>query len=449
MSEFNKLFTQANQLLAEAKKIFADGEATAEQREQASRMLDDAKALKERGAKLTSIAEAKAEIDRFARNNQTIGANSGFKSLGEFIAAVLDAGSMKRLQVGLPLDPRLTGYVYKEEKGSGKFTKVYQDTNNTVGWGERKDLAESVGATGGFLVPDEFLPELRGVDAEASFVRQRATVIPMARRSIRIPVLDQTSTTAGQPHFFGGIVPTWTEEGASKDETDPSFRQIELVAHKLTCYTEVSDELVEDSVVSFDAFLRGPRGFAGAIAWSEEYAFLQGTGAGQPLGVLNAGATITRPRAADGDFSLEDAADMLAHFLPSSMSRGVWVMSQSVMPELLAMNGPAGNPSYVFTANVQGAPGLTLFGMPIIFTEKLPAHGTTGDILLADFSYYLVGSRQGITVESTNVYRFKNDQTSWRAVHRVDGQPWLQQPLTLQDGVTQVSPFVILGEKAS
>jgi len=280
-------------------------------------------------------------------------------------------------------------------------------------------------------------------------VRSRATVIPMARRSLRIPVLDQTGTSSNAPNFFGGIQPTWTEEAALKDETDPSFRQIELVAHKLTCYTEVSDELVEDSVISFDAFLKGPLGFAGAIAWTEEYAFLQGTGAGMPLGVLNAGATITVNRQADGEFRLEDAAAMMENFLPGGISNAVWMMSQSAMSELLSMNGPAGNPSYVFVANASGAPQMTLFGIPIIFTEKLPVQGSTGDVLLADWTYYLVGDRKEVTIESTNIYKFKNDQTSWRAVHRVDGQPWLSQPLTLADGTSQVSPFVILGEKAS
>jgi regulation of enolase protein 1 (concanavalin A-like superfamily) len=33
-------------------------------------------------------------------------------------------------------------------------------------------------------------------------------------------------------------------------------------------------------------------------------------------------------------------------------------------------------------------------------------------------------------------------------VHRVDGQPWLNAPLTYQDGTTQVSPFVTLTDHA-
>jgi hypothetical protein len=29
-------------------------------------------------------------------------------------------------------------------------------------------------------------------------------------------------------------------------------------------------------------------------------------------------------------------------------------------------------------------------------------------------------------------------------VERVDGQSWMDKPVTLQDGTTQVSPFVVL-----
>jgi hypothetical protein len=42
-----------------------------------------------------------------------------------------------------------------------------------------------------------------------------------------------------------------------------------------------------------------------------------------------------------------------------------------------------------------------------------------------------------------NAQNIKNQMT-WRVVERVDGQPWVERPITLQDGSTQVSPFVAL-----
>jgi HK97 family phage major capsid protein len=127
----------------------------------------------------------------------------------------------------------------------------------------------------------------------------------------------------------------------------------------------------------------------------------------------------------------------------------VWFMSRRWMSQLLLLNGPAANPSYVFIPNArEGAPA-TLFGYPVYFVEQMPAPGQVGSVLLADWSKYLVGDRQSITIDSTKVYQFQNDITSWRAVHRVDGQPWLSAPLTWSDGTTQTSPFVILGATAA
>jgi HK97 family phage major capsid protein len=406
--------------------------------------MEDAKKLKADAAQLKEIladgAEVKAALKAaddtheaddaltLAQNKAKANGTAGpgkFKSWGEFLVSVHSA------QVGGILDPRLN------------FVK-YDDA--AVISGERKDLLESVGASGGFLVPDEYLATLYSVMGEASTVRQRATRIPMRRRAIRIPVLDQTTTTAGVPHWFGGMTFAWAEEAASKTQSDPSFRQIELVAHKLIGYTRASDELLDDSAISLEAFLSGPMGFGGGAAWMEEFAFLQGTGAGQPLGVINAGATIVEGRFAANLIGIDDLADMVADFLPTG--KGVWMITQSAMSTIIQLTGPAGNPSYIWQANARdGIPGMIL-GMPVIWTEKLPAMGTSGDIVLADWSYYLIGDRQATTVESTKFDRWRFDETSWRMVHRVDGQPWLSAPLTLQDGATQVSPFVILGTAA-
>jgi hypothetical protein len=46
-------------------------------------------------------------------------------------------------------------------------------------------------------------------------------------------------------------------------------------------------------------------------------------------------------------------------------------------------------------------------------------------------------------MQTGNAYEVKNQMT-WRVVERVDGQPWLEKVVTLQDGSTTVSPFVIL-----
>lgn len=432
---------QAKKLYADVRAILDNEESTAEDKGKVERMLADAERLKNEATQLkqildSGIEEMMAEVEQapLAGQEQKEGAEK-WASFPEFLQAAWKGFNPRFMRV--PLDPRLT---YFDETRDESITR--QATAK-----DRKVMVENVGASGGFLVPPEYRMELQAAIGEGGIVRPRATVIRMARRQVNMPVLDQTGTTAGRPHWFGGMVFYWAEEASEKTATDAAFREIQLVAHKLIGYTQMSDELVADSAISLEDFFRGPLGYVGGATWTEDYTFLQGTGAGQPLGVINAGATITVARTADNPcIQYTDLVNMLEAFLPNA--RGVWVITHNAMSNVLLMSGPAGNPSYLWGNAVTGLEN-TLMGLPVIFTEKLPSACTTGDVLLADFAYYLIGDRQATTIESTQYDQWRYDRTSWRMVHRVDGQPWLSAPLTYQDGATQVSPFVILGEKSS
>jgi len=307
----------------------------------------------------------------------------------------------------------------------------------------KKDLEEGTGSAGGFLVPVEFRTDLLTKAGEGAIVRPRATVIPMARRQVDIPAIDYTQHGDKKTAFFGGVRAYWTEESASKTETEPKFRKVQLVAHKLAGYTQVEEELIEDAAITLAPLLTTL--FGGAVRWHEDYTFLQGDGVGKPLGVINAPATIVVTRQVGGQFGWIDIVNMVAQLQPGATP--VWVMAQSVLPQLYQLQDPNGNYIWVPAHGVAGAaspaPG-TLLGYPVIFTEKLPALGVTGDVLLADFFYYLIGDRRALTIAYSTEYLFRYDETAWRFTSRVDGQPWLNAPVTLQEGTT-ISPFVILG----
>ena len=312
-------------------------------------------------------------------------------------------------------------------------------------------MVENVGASGGFLVPPEQSLEIMGQVGEKAIIRSRATLIRMRRRQYNRTVLDQTGTTAGQPHWFGGMVFYWGAEAAEKTITTAKWREVSLVAKKLYGYTRASDELNDDAIISLNDFLNSDMGMAGGIAWMEDFAFLQGNGTGQPLGVINAGATITVNRAVAGPaadpVTYADLTAMMEKHMQTDNS--IWVCSISLKNVLMNMTYPSGNPSLVWQPNARdGMPG-TILGIPVFWTEKAPLAGTAGDIGLYDFNHYWIGDRQAMTLASTNAEYFKYDQISWRMVHRVDGRPWLNTPFTLQDGTSTISPFVILGAKST
>ena len=422
----DELFEQRQVLVKQAGELAGNKAATAEDLQKAQRMFEDAKALNERSKMLTELETMMADATPPKPEPRPAG---GFKSLGNMLTAIHGA------QFRAKHDPRLVSAGNDLGPQDGK-----------AGWEvEKKDLVENVGASGGFLVFPEHRNELFMIDPLAQLVRQRAFVIPMRARVMQIPVLDQTGAPTAGSSYYGGAIPYWTEEAASKDESQPKFRQVELVAHKLAVYTEASDELLADSAIPLEALLQ--QLFRGVVVNEEEWTFINGTGAGQPLGIVTAnvtaglGPTIVVARTGAGAIVVADIFNMLTAFQGRSP---VWIAHQSTMPQILGLNGPAGNASYVWIGNGRDQMPTTLMGYPIYFVENAMPLGTQGDIVLADLSKYVIGDRQMVTIDASKEYRFRYDITSWRAVHRVDGRPWLSAPITYRDGTTTVSPFVIL-----
>jgi HK97 family phage major capsid protein len=305
-------------------------------------------------------------------------------------------------------------------------------------------LAEASGVTGGYVVPPQFAQQLLSLAEEQAIVRSRAFVQPMASATLVFPFLDvSTVQPAGTSPFFGGIVFNWTEEAQTRTETEPQFKMLELKAHELSGYTVSSNVLLQDAAFGLEKFLYAV--FARALAWYEDYAFLQGNGAGKPLGMLKSPANIAVARQTGGTFTFQDAAKMVSRLLPSSMNSAIWVMHPYALQPLVQLADNSGR--IVWVPNIGGAqdkiPG-TLFGRPVLISEKVPALGTQGDVNLLDPSLYVVGDRMQLEITASQHVNFLRNQTTWRIIERVDGQPWLDKAVTLQDGASTVSPFVSL-----
>ncbi len=322
-------------------------------------------------------------------------------------------------------------------------------------WSQKAALGESSGTTGGYTVPPEFYDGLMQIVAENTFIRPRAFVMPMAGATLQIPYLDiTTAQSAGVSPFFAGVQMYWTAEAQTRTETEPSFKQMELKAWELSGYSVSSNVLLQDSVFGLERFLMTL--FGKAIAWFEEYAFLQGNGVGKPQGILGAGATIPTGnnsgktgRQTANSVTFGDVAVMWSKLLPASWGSAVWACSPTVVPQLLQLEDGANRAIFLQIGSpdrgaVTAAPNWALLGRPVYPTEKLPALGTKGDLILIDPSLYVVGDRMSIEVAASEHVNFLKNQMTWRVVERVDGQPWMEKAITLQDASTQVSPFVVL-----
>jgi HK97 family phage major capsid protein len=314
-----------------------------------------------------------------------------------------------------------------------------------------KNAAASSGepASGGFLVPEAFRAELLSLSLEASVVRPRARIVPMETSRVVYPYIDSTSHAS---NVFGGVQGYWTPESGQMTDVAATFGRLALEAWKLTAFANVPNELIADSALSFEAFIRST--FPQALAYFADVAFLSGNGAGQPLGILTDGnaarVSVAKESGQAADTIVwENIVKMYARMLPQSLGSAVWVVSPDVFPELATMAlsvGTGGGP--IWLNNGVGGPPATILGRPVVISEKVENLGDQGDINFIDFSYYLVGDRQAMTVSSSEHFRFQNGETSFKFVERLDGRPWLQSALTPRNGGSTLSPFVTLDERA-
>ena len=340
----------------------------------------------------------------------------GFKSLGEFLVAV------RKASFGQVADSRLGALI-------------------------GKTMTEGTDSGGGFVVPEQFVPDVYHAALEGSIVRSRAIIQPMASDTVNIPILVDSDRSC---YIFGGITFTWAAEAADKAAltSQPVLGQLKLTAHEGIAGTWVSLNLEKD-VQGFEDFMK--LAFGRAIRFYEDYYFIWGTGVNQPLGVMNSGFTASLARRQANRIVLEDIHDMVKRLLPGSWDTAIWLLNQSTLDQILSLDVVENNVLNVVDLNER-----KLVGFPFIVTEKCAALGTSGDIILADWNNgYVIGDRSlevaasRETTYSSNSYGFLQNQAFWRFVLRVDGQTILSSAITPQAGGDTLSSFVILTDQTS
>ena len=295
--------------------------------------------------------------------------------------------------------------------------------------------SENDPSSGGFLVPEEVRSNLMQMMLEKSIVRQLATVISMSSLTTKIPFVDATTNIGS---VFGGMVFYWIGESQSITPSSAKFGNVKLEANKLVGGARVPNELWADAP-ALGTWLdqSAPTG----MGFYEDMSFVSGNGVDQPLGVLKSNALVQVDKAA-ATLAASDLYAMYARMLPSSLGSAVWMVNQTMLPELFNLStGSGGVPLGV--VNIANSPVMTILGRPLIVTEKLPAKGADNNIAFVDWSYYLIGDRQAISVDYSEHSRFMNDETEMRIIERVDGRPWVQNPVTPLNGDT-LSPYVSL-----
>ena len=324
----------------------------------------------------------------------------GFRSQAEYLQAVMRASAK-----GGVTDPRLIA-------------------NAPTTYGQ-----EGVGADGGFAVPPDFRTQIvEKVMGETSLL-SRTDQMTTSSNSITIPKDDTTPWQS-----TGGVQASWESEGGQKAQSKPSLGELTVKANKLVCLVPLTDELLEDAPAMAGYVNRkAPT----KIDYKVNDAIINGTGVGQPLGILNSAGTIeVAPESGQAADTLrhQNIIDMWTRLYAPAKANAVWLMNSDAEAK------PPGG--------LNSSPYGRLMGRPVITSEAMPALGDKGDVILADMSQYLSVVKAGGIRSDVSIHLwFDYDITAFRFVLRVGGQPWWNSAIARTGSQASRGFFIALGAR--
>jgi HK97 family phage major capsid protein len=313
--------------------------------------------------------------------------------------------------------------------------------------------SEAAGADGGFAVPPEWRSEIMRMVTGEDAILARTDRQTVSGNTITFPV---DETTAWQS--TGGIQTYWDSEAATITQSKPQLTDLTIKLSRLTALVPVTEELLEDAP-AMSGYVTSKAGEK--MAFKVNDAIINGTGVGQPLGIMNAPCTVSVAKVTSqtaATFHADNAVAMMARMPAQSFANSVWLINQDVVPQILKL----GFAVTTATGTAAGAGALylppnglanqstygSLLGRPIIVTEACATLGTVGDVILADLTKYLAVVKGAMKADTSIHLWFDQNVMAFRFVMRMNGQPWLSAPITRKNGSNTLSHFITLATRS-
>jgi HK97 family phage major capsid protein len=336
----------------------------------------------------TAPAALDASFDLVARQDAAEAALAGLRG---------DLAEVKSLVDRLGRDPRpaLAGAERPREVKS--FVDGYLRQGREA---EVKAMAQGSPADGGYAVP-------RAIDEAIALVLKRISPIRTVAQVV------QTGTSGYRKLIMtSGAASGWTGETGPRPETaSPKFAEVVPPYGELYANPSATQAMLDDAAFDLEAWLADEIGRE--FARAEGAAFVNGSGANQPKGFLQA------PMAAQGDAvrpygtlqmlvsgnatGFDAAPDLklldLVHSLKAGHRQGaVFVMNSATLGALRKLKGTDGQ--YLYQNSLVDGHPVRLLGYPVLEAEDMPDVGA-GNVPIAFGNFaagYLITERSTTTI---------------------------------------------------
>jgi HK97 family phage major capsid protein len=345
---------------------------------------------------------------------------------GDPAAPVNDKG--EKVKADAP-DPKAIG-----KKSFNKFLvkgfsgMTEEDLRGIAGVTATKAYQADDPVSGGFLIaPQMFVEDLITLLKDEVFMRGLATCYQVNRaESLGIPSLDVDPSA-----------PVWTAEiSTGNEDTSMKFGKRDLKPHPLAKRVKLSNKLLRTAAMDPESIVRDRLGYK--FSTTEESAFLNGSGADQPLGVFTPsvqgiGTDRDFQGKTTGVLSADDFIGTLYNLKGQYQNRATWILHRSIVMAVRLLKDANGN--YLWATGL--GPGLgyaggqpdTILGRPYKMSEYAPSNVSSGDYvaICGDFSRYVIATALDMQMQVLDQLYAETNQTGYIARMETDGMPVLSE----------------------
>lgn len=256
---------------------------------------------------------------------------------------------------------------------------------------------------GGYLVPVEVYQQIQDKLTYLSPIRQYANVVNMGAK-LKVNLAD------GKPTAY------WVAEGGTITQSKATFKQKELVLHKVAGLGNLTYEAMNDTVSTPDLQTYLVNCFAEAIAETENEAFVNGDGSNKPYGFTSSDITVTEITADTLDYKA--LADLKFAVTAPYRANNIFMMNSKMLASLVGLTDEQGRPIFV-PAVSENEPDRVL-GRPVVEVPEL----ADNVIYFAHMQDYIIGTAGSLRIDyGTTGDDFQTDKISVRVIDRVAGRP--------------------------
>jgi HK97 family phage major capsid protein len=252
----------------------------------------------------------------------------------------------------------------------------------------KSTMTEGTDAQGGYTVPTEQSSEIIKLIKEEN-------VLPGLARNFPMKTWKRTF-----PKQLTQVTVTWTGEGVTKSKSKPTFGQLTQTAKKLAVIVKMTDELLDDTSVEMQAFVREVVAYAMGQE-IDRVGFVGNTGGGDPFdGVLYA-TGVNAVTMGGASITGDDIIDLIQAVPAAARIRGTLVTSTAGETLMMKLKDTQGQ--YLWSPPNMGVPA-RIWNKPYKVSDQIPTNLGAGTdetaMLFGDWKRYFFHSiRKGLTVK--------------------------------------------------